>query len=305
MANYSQIRRWEIITQLIERIQYISKQNLIDRMEQDHGIVITSRTLERDMSKLNKEFGVEITYDRQRKGYFIEQDNQEQLYEFLRFSGQIFLGEFFREVLKDYEGLKESVQPEISTDYVGVVHFESILLALRNHLEIGFVHENFQKNTQKPYRIVPLQMREFERRWYVVGVPQGEKTIKTFGLSRISQLEVLGNSKIDPSKFNEQLKQFDRIVGLNYNAAEKAEIIQIAVSAEQYKYLRTLPLHFSQKYEKTLLDGRIQLKLFLIPNHELNMQLLKMGERVEVLSPLSLRNQIKEILTNSLSLYQD
>lgn len=305
MANYLQIKRWEILTQLIKRIAYISKQELINRMKEDHEMSFTSRTFERDLSKLATDFGVYISYDRQRKGYFIAEDNEEQVLDFLKFSGHIFLGEFFREALKDFEELKERIKPEMSLNYTGVIHVQSIMLALRKYLEVSFVHENFQKKTQKPYRIVPLQLREFEGRWYVVGVPEGENHIKTFGLSRISQLKILGISSIDPLNFNEQLKKFDRVVGLNYDAAEKAEIIQIAVSENQYKYLKTLPLHFSQKFEKRLPDGRVQLRLFLIPNYELNMQLLKMGEQVEVLSPLSLRNRIKEILTKSMDLYRD
>ncbi|HUH35312.1 MAG TPA: WYL domain-containing protein [Moheibacter sp.] len=305
MAKYTQIKRWEIIIQLVERIPYISKQSLIDRMEEDHDIKITARTLERDLSSLATDFGVFVSYDRQQKGYFIAADNQEQVYDFLKFSGHIFMGEFFRETLKDFEDLKERIKPEDNADYAGSIHIQSILMALRSHREIGFVHENFQKNTLTPYQIVPLQLREYGRRWYVVGVPKGESHFKTFGLSRISQLKILGISSLDPLAFEEQLKKFDRIIGLNYNAAEKAETVRIVVSAEQYKYLKTLPLHFSQEHEKTLLDGRVQLKLFLIPNHELNMQLLKMGNQVEVLEPLFVRNQIIDLLRQSLALYQD
>lgn len=305
MANYIQIKRWEIITTLVERRPYISKKDLIYRIETDHGMDITSRTLERDLSKLASDFGVYISYNRQNKGYFIADDNQNQVLDFLKFSGHIFLGEFFREALKDFKDFKEQIKPEDYKHYEGITHIHPILLALRKHLKISFIHENFQKNTQKLYQIVPMQLREFERRWYIVGVPDGESHIKTFGLSRISKLKILGVSSINPIDFDEQLKKFDRIVGLNYDASEKAEIIRIAVSPQQYKYLKTLPLHFSQKLEKTMTNGWIQLSLFLIPNYELNMQLLKMGHQVEVLEPLFLRKKFNEIFEQALDLYRD
>lgn len=273
-------------------------------MESDYEIDISPRTLERDIELLANDFHIAISYDHHHKGYHVEEDHEEQVLEFLKYSGRIFLGEFFREVLKNFDTIRDQVRPEEYVHYDGIAHIQPIMLALRNHLKIDFVHENFQKNTRKSYRIIPLQLREFERRWYVVGVPEGETHIKTFGLSRISNLKLLGLSTLDPAAFSGQLKKFDRIVGLNYDAAETAEIIQIAVSQEQYKYLKTLPLHRSQKFEKRLPDGRVQLSLFLIPNFELKMHLLKMGDQVEVLKPDFLRESIKETLVKALHRYK-
>lgn len=305
MANYAQIKRWEILIMLIKKQPYISKKELLRTLEADYEIATSYRTIERDLNLLATDFHVEITYDHQKKGYCVTEDHEEQVVEFLKYSGRIFLGEFFREALRDFDGLKDLIKPEYYSHYQGIEHIQTILLALRNHFKISFIHENFQKNTRKSYQITPLQLREFERRWYVVGVPENENHIKTFGLSRISNLKVLELTSLIPSEFIDQLKKFDRIVGLNYDASESAEIIQIVVSNQQYKYLKTLPLHSSQKLEEILPDGRVRLSLFLIPNYELNMHLLKMGDQVEVLKPLSLRENIKRIISRSLNLYKD
>ena len=276
----------------------------MDRMETDYEIPITPRTLERDLHLLKTEMGVEISYSHQERGYFIEEENEGQLFEFLQFAGRIFLGELFRDSLKDFKRLKKRVKPEDYSLYEGVEYMQPILLAVRNHLTIRFVHENFHRNTKTPYSITPLQLREYDRRWYVVGVPENEDHIKTFGLSRISNLSTTGLSSIRPSDFKMQLKKFDRIVGLNYDAADKAEIIRIAVSAKQYKYLKTLPLHPSQCLGKSHPDGTVELSFFLIPNYELKMQLLKLGDQLEVLEPAFLREEIKNTLKRSLEFYQ-
>ncbi len=274
------------------------------RMERDYGIPITPRTLERDLHLLKTEMGVEISYCHQERGYFIEDESHDQLFEFLQFAGRIFLGELFRESLKDFKGLKRRVKPEDYSRYEGVEYMQPILLAVRNHLSIRFVHENFVRNTKTPYSITPLQLREYDRRWYVVGVPENEERIKTFGLSRISNLSTTGVSSIRRTDFTKQLKKFDKVVGLNYDAADKVELIRIAVSAKQYKYLKTLPLHPSQCLEKSFPDGSVELSMALIPNYELKMQLLKLGDQLEVLEPAFLREEIKNTLERSLGFYQ-
>ncbi len=304
MSNFSQIKRWDIIISLIRDRSFPSKKELMDRMEADYEISITARTLERDLYLLKTEMGVEISYNYHERGYFIEEESQNQLVDFLQFAGRIFLGELFRESLKDFKILKERVKPEDYSQYQGVEYMQPILLAVRNHLTIRFVHENFERNTKTLYTITPLQLREYDRRWYVVGVPENEDHIKTFGLSRISNLKTRGLSLIRLFDFQEQLAKFDRIVGLNYDAADKAEFIRIAISKKQYKYLKTLPLHKSQHFEKSLPDGRVELSLFLIPNYELKMQLLKMGDQLEVLEPAFLRKEIKKTLQRSLEFYQ-
>ncbi len=305
MPKFSQIKRWEVLTSLVRRRPYLSKSQLIDNLNEQYDIQNAGRTFERDLNKLTSELGVFITYDHHRKGYYIAEDNDEQVLSFLQFASRILLGDLFRDALNDFNELKEQVKPEEYAHYEGEEHLRPILLALRSQLEIRFIHENFQRNTRTPYQITPFQLREYERRWYVVGVPDGENHIKTFGLSRISDLRPRGLSTLNPSDFYHQLEKFNRIIGLNYDAHEKAELIRLLVDPNQYKYLKTLPLHRSQKKVQILSDGRIEMSLFLIPNYELKMQILKLGHLVEVLEPAFLREEIKEILKKSLENYRD
>lgn len=304
MKTYQRIKRWEILLKLIRRKPYLSKKEIIFILQGQYEIHITSRTLERDLNLIIHEFGVLISYDRNKKGYHITQDSEDQLLNFLQFAGRIFLGDLFRDALKDFKDITNQVKPEDYSYYEGVNHLQSILLALRNHLEISFIHESFQRNTRTTYRITPFQLREYERRWYVVGVPQKENHIKTFGLSRISNLKTLGLASLNPKEFSEQLKKFNRVIGLNYDAHEKTEFIRLAVEPGQYKYLSSLPLHKSQSQEGKLPDGRVEVSLFVIPNYELKMQILKLGDKVEVLEPKFLREEIGEIIRKSHNRYQ-
>lgn len=303
MKTYQRIKRWEILLKVIRQKPYLSKTEIISKLREDHEINIAPRTIERDLNQISQEFGVNISYDRNNRGYYITKESDDQLLSFLQFAGRIFLGDLFREALKDFKDLPNQIKPEDYSHYEGIDQLQPVLLALRSQLRISFIHENFQRNTRTLYHITPFQLREYERRWYVVGVPEGEDHIKTFGLSRISNLKTLGLSTLNPADFEEQLKKFDRIIGLNYDAHEKAELIRLAVDPKQYKYIKSLPLHRSQSEEGKLPDGRIEVSLFVIPNYELKMQILKLGNQVEVLSPEFLREEIKNILIQTVNQY--
>lgn len=165
------------------------------------------------------------------------------------------------------------------------------------------MHENYHKGTRKNYEIAPLQIREYLNRWYVVGVPEGEKHIKTFGLDRITKLKIKDKTNLDPKDFEKQLAKFQQIVGLNYDAAEKLETVQLLDTAQQYKYLQSLPMHSSQESTGIRNDGRYGIAYTLIPNFEFKMQVLKMGSAAEVLSPKWLREEIEEQIMETLKLY--
>lgn len=302
MGRHWKFKRWEILIRLVQRIPFLTKQELIERLREE-DIHIEERTFERDLKEIRHDFDIDISYDRGRSGYFIARDNEQQVLDFFRFAGRIFLGELFRETLKDFSDILEQIKPEDYSDYKGLHHLRPVLEALRSFSRISFTYENFKKGTITTRHISPLQLREFDRRWYVVGVPEGESHIKTFGLSRMSNLKITGLSSIDPSLFEEQLQKFNRVVGLNYDAGVDAVVVRLAVSEKQYKYLETLPLHSSQTKESILPDGRVEVSYFLIPNYEFKMQVLKMGDQVEVLAPDFLRMEMIEILERGLSNY--
>lgn len=305
MLQYSQIERLGAIVKIIHEGSYFSKDEILIRLERDYDIRTSLRTLERDFYFLETRAGIPINYCRSEKGYYIEKESESQVILFLQFSGRILLGKFFQGALKGFGELRDMIKPEEYFNYEGTHLIEPILMALRNREIIRFTHYNFKKDSKTKYTITPFQLREYDRRWYVVGLPEQESHIKTFGLSRISELETIGMAEASVVDYENQLEKFNRIVGLNYDGSDKEEIVRIAVTKHQYQYLRSLPLHPTQTFEKFLPDGRVVLMFTLIPNYELKMQFLKMGDQIEVLEPKFLREKIRRILHNGLRLYEE
>lgn len=111
-------------------------------------------------------------------------------------------------------------------------------------------------------------------------------------------MEIKGVASVSSKPYLNQPKKFKQITGLNYDEAEGPQKVVLAVTPTPYKYLESLPLHKTQQKAGLQKDGRILVHLQLIPNYELKMQLLKLGDKIEVLKPDYLRQEIKETLQN-------
>ncbi|HLR37155.1 MAG TPA: WYL domain-containing protein [Chitinophagaceae bacterium] len=303
MADYQIIKRLEIIMYLLKSFPNRNKKELIRRLQEDYDLNITSRTLERDFKMLENDFNIQVIYNRAENGYNIKEQDDDQVINFLQFVGRIYIGELLREGLKEFNNLKEFIKLEDYSGFEGIHWIKTLLSAIKNKLEIRFQHTNYQKETLKSYILSPLQLREYQGRWYIIGIPKDESQIKTFGLDRIAKLQILGLSTIHFNDYQKQLSKFNHIVGLNYDASKDKELIELAVKPSQYKYLKTLPIHSSQTFEEKLSDGRIKISLFLLPNYELIMELLKLGNQIEILHPKTLREKIKDILEKNLKQY--
>lgn len=305
-------KRLDTLIHILERRPFISKQGILDYFERFHDVQLSARTIERDFQSLDTDYRIAVNYNRTKRGYHLNTEDNDQITSFLTFAGRVYLSELFRKGLKDFQDLQKSIKLEDHSEFEGLEMVEPLFTAIQQKLIVEFVHENYIRKTIKDYRIAPLQLREYQGRWYIVGIPLPEDNIlkkdsiiKSFGLARISQLRMGENFTFSIDQFNAQLRKFEQIIGLNYDEAEQQEIIEIAVTQHQYKYLDSLPIHASQYKKGEMNDGRIKISLHLIPNFELKMQLLKLGEHIEVLSPQYLRNQIKESLTQTLKQYQD
>ena len=66
------------------------------------------------------------------------------------------------------------------------------------------------------------------------------------------------------------------------------------VSKEQYPYIRTKPLHGTQKVIEYHEDGSVVIQIEVRENYELIQKLLSFGEKLVVMSPDNIRRKIQE-----------
>jgi len=93
------------------------------------------------------------------------------------------------------------------------------------------------------------------------------------------------------------VEYFEDIIGVTLPEKTESEKIILKVDAIQWPYIKTKPLHGSQKVQERN-DHFIVIELELVPNYELEAVLFSFGDHIEILKPDELKNSFKERLKN-------
>ena len=93
---------------------------------------------------------------------------------------------------------------------------------------------------------------------------------------------------------------FRDIIGVSIEKGKEVEHVRLKFSPERLPYVISKPIHYSQEIENEA-EGIISLNV--IPNKELISELIWFRDDVEVLSPDSLREEIKEIISKMYKKY--
>tara|TARA_R110001592_G_scaffold352314_1_gene650061 strand:+ start:100 stop:999 length:900 start_codon:yes stop_codon:yes gene_type:complete len=291
MSKQGTIRRYSLILEKIRRNQYPSFETIKDYLY-EFGFNISLRTIQRDIQQIREEFGVEITYNRVKNGYYIDYESSVNIESFFKFLEIVDTAELLTENLRESKETLNYISFEDVGNHKGIQNLKPILQAIKSTQVISFLHYNFHTNKRKQYSIKPYLLKEYQSRWYVVGVIDELDEFRTFGIDRIENLEVTATQfKRDSQKNGHEL--FANIIGVVYSINELQKVV-LSFTPAQGKYIKTLPLHYSQKI---IIDNEIELRieLFIQPNYELTQKILMNGEAVKVIEPKWLADEIKYI----------
>lgn len=156
----------------------------------------------------------------------------------------------------------------------------------------------------------PHFLKEYNGRWFVFG-DADRKPFKAYNvpLDRIvGEISEVDDVEYIPAEKGFYQNFFKNIIGVTHEKNAKEETVVIRTKLEYYHGLiLTKPLHHSQK--ETISFGEHEdgtygeVTLTIEPNRELRGKILSYGQYIEVISPQSLREQIKEIIERQLNHY--
>jgi len=244
------------------------------------------RTFQRDVREIRNNFGIDIEYSRENKGYFISNSESENM----NFQRRMDAFDMFNS-LNLAQNLNQYIHLERRRPQ-GTEHIYGILHAIKNKVQVAFSYQKFWEAETTQRILEPYGLKEFRQRWYVMGKEKKNGEVRTFGLDRITNLDVTNRKFEFPANFNieEYFKYSFGIIGPN---GKKPEEIILSFDAVQGKYIKTLPLHVDQEI---LFENKdeLRLKLFLFITDDLIMELLSFGENMIVIKPKSLAKTIKD-----------
>jgi len=171
----------------------------------------------------------------------------------------------------------------------------NLALAMNKQVRVIIKYQPFGKSA-KTYSVDPYCLKMFNHRWYLLGNVREKRELRVFALDeRMLSLEAPKNPQrrdyFNMPKSFDGKAYFDTSVGVIVNSGE-AETILIKAFGVQADYLRSAPIHHSQKEVKTGVNYAV-FELQLNPNSiELEQLLFSKIDQIEVLAPESLRRKM-------------
>jgi len=157
---------------------------------------------------------------------------------------------------------------------------------------IQLTYQSFKARQANDIIFYPVLLKEYRNRWFILGMKKQEKEIATFALDRIQNVISLPNELYRYHKHFDPQTYFNDIVGVTRNFADTPTRVTFLADHRQAPYIKTKPIHHSQRIvEQTKLG--VTFSMDVIPNFELERELIGFGEGLKILSPNSLVRSIR------------
>ena len=198
-------------------------------------------------------------------------------------------------VLSDSASLKDRILLENVP--AGEEYLQTLILAMKTNRRVIIVYQRFGAESHE-HTVSPYALKLFHRRWYILAFTG--KHMATFSLDRILSLRLSDETFEMPFDFSPQ-QYFEDFFGVTTDDTPMAHVV-IRASDWLPDYLRTLPLHHSQREISTNKDY-VDFALDICPTPDFIGELISYGESLKVLEPEDLRLKISRILKESLKNY--
>jgi predicted DNA-binding transcriptional regulator YafY len=266
---------------------YIENQFDYLQMQDDTlNIGFSKRTLQRDIKEIRNVFGIDIEYSKSQKGYFISQNENENMnFQRMMEAFDMFNSLNLAQDLTPFIHL-EKRRPQGTDNLYGLLH------AIKNRLQIKFTYQKFWEEELSQRLVEPYALKEFKNRWYIMAKDSKDNNIKSFALDRLTNLEITNQTYQYPDNYSIE-QSYRYCFGIIRPNDEEPQDIILSFDPFQGKYIKTLPLHDTQQ---VLVDNDVEMKikLKLCLTHDLVMELLSFGDNMKVIEPKSLADQIKQ-----------
>lgn len=186
--------------------------------------------------------------------------------------------------------------------------------AIRAYCVVILRYKLFNNSDERQVIISPYLLKEYNRRWYLIGAADDTGKILTFALDRIISIDILPGFEFrqPPEDLSDR---YEDIIGVSYY--EENEILKIIfwVSDKSAPYVDTKPLHGSQtnirgEKERCIREqyyvpsGGLIFSIDCKENYELIRELCSFGGELKVLSPRSIVESVKQRIRSMFELYQ-
>ena len=321
----SQFERLHRITNLIGARRVVSFNALMDELE------VSRATLKRDLVKLRDSFNAPLVFDREAGGYRFGKPNSGPSFELpgLWFSPEEILalmsmyqmlegtdesgllGRHIKPLMTRLTALLEAADGSaneilkrvkliaVQRRCVDPKIFEVLGAALAKRLRLIVHYYGRRKDRFTEREVSPLRLVNYKANWYLDAWCHQSDGIRMFSLDSIEA------AKLTDQKAKEvSLKTVDEELGGGYGIYRGKDLqwATLVFNQEAAKWVRSENWNDQQK-GRELDGGKYELKVPFSDPAELELEILRHGENVEVMAPAALRTRIAKRLADAAKVY--
>lgn len=304
---------------------YPSKEELRKACEEalfgsNGGSDICDSTIEKDMYVMREEFDAPICYSKTHKGYYYDDPEysvdkiplSEDDIDAIRFATKTLMQFKDMGLFKNFgyainkifdrvhitndpmdDVVDKFVQFETFSETRGSEMLPDLLKAIKEKRIVTFDYAAYTSEKGKVRKVLPLLLKEYRNRWYLISFSLEKMKVITFGLDRMTSLAKTKEHYYKPIPFDPD-SYFKHAIGITSNESEPEEI-HFKIDRVGAKYIESQPLHGSQKLIKEGAN-RSTYEIRVIISEELKRTLLSYGSQIEVVKPKTLRSEIQDII---------
>ena len=278
--------------QTLKEIKDLWKRSAIN----EEGKELATRTFANHIASIADIFGIDIVCDRKTNRYYIENTDD---------VGGNSIREWMLDALCLNSLLNESASLRDRVIFENVPSnrrfLADIIQAIRDNHKLEIRYKSYRKTEEETFIIEPYFLKEFKRRWYLYGYKGDVDGPHMMALDRMIDVDIIPEEFIMPKEFIAE-DYFRGIYGTRVYPNMKREMVKLKVYGTQVQYFRSLPLHSSQK-EIEENDKYSIFTYFITPDYDFKQDVLSFGDKVEILEPKELREEMKRIVKELNKIY--
>ncbi len=294
--------RYVWLVDLIHRTGRISFEEVNERWMRsslnETGEELPLRTFHNHRAAVQQMFDINIECDR-RAGYVYYVENSDDME---RGGVRSWLLNTFavNNLINESHKLKNRIQFEHIPS--GQKYLTPIVEAMRDGIVLEVVYHPFWLDEPFTMRLHPYFVKVFKQRWYVIGLSPYKGDVRIYALDRIEDLHLTDERFEMPADFEAE-DYFTNCYGIAVDGGTPERTV-LKANPFQAKYLRALPLHHSQQEEETTNEYSV-FSYFIAPHaYDFKQAIISLMGEVEVLAPLSLRDELRGIASNIAEKYK-
>lgn len=271
----------------------LTLEQVMRRWEQRWGEPYNRRSFFNHRSAILEIFDIEIKCDRSTNLYYIDREELEDS----DTRSSWLINTFTVNSLLSMS--KEGLAGRVSVENIpsGQKWLVTLMDAMLQGEELLLDYQKYTDNPMEQLTVQPYALKEVEKRWYLVAFSKARKALRMYSLDRIKGLAGTGRHFRMPEDFDVDFL-FRNSFGAYITERKDVRHIVLKATEREAKYLRDLPLHHSQEEPS---PGIFTLDVAI--GEDLVLELLRHGNRLEVLEPQELRQRIAEEFTAASAMY--